>query len=517
MTGLVSMRWREQSARERSFFAIPKAEYGPRNLPQRVLSVQCNVDYEIPSEKPSQFQFAQHDAAPPPDSRLDPASPTNSYSSPPPSFASECDADCKTSTCGAEELKEDTFERDFINQGDIDPEEEAAVLATNLPAISSASEQENGDPDSWLQFDDALDSVSWGDGLQSIGTVISPDDDPNGVIPEVLQDFMQSGQYSDDIDRILSEATDINSRSNSSGSSDISSPRGSKRPKDADELVLSTVGTQTSSTDMELNVGSSFGSIDSSWMLSADGTTPDGIGIPRRPGRNETSSGAFDMRALLGSLATIERSLKGHFYGPKVRKDILHPQTGELISRCTGVVTARLDAVDPANLSLLRSIAAQSYYSSLLSVCNDSRLISAGPRQEIVTGGKKTRGGEEPKRKQGRREIVMRGPTALAPRPVATVVLPPGLPHPEVLQLGEVGVEKDSEEMDEEMAKEAKLEAKRIKNRLSAARSNQKRRAQLDAQKKELAALRARVEQLKSRKQHVTEENENLKQVISRS
>lgn len=69
--------------------------------------------------------------------------------------------------------------------------------------------------------------------------------------------------------------------------------------------------------------------------------------------------------------------------------------------------------------------------------------------------------------------------------------------------------------VDEEAAKLSKLEAKRIKNRLSAARSNHKRRLQLEAQKKELALLRKRVEELKSKKQLVTAENESLKKKVA--
>lgn len=48
------------------------------------------------------------------------------------------------------------------------------------------------------------------------------------------------------------------------------------------------------------------------WLFSADGTTDDGVGVPRKPGNAPTSSGAFDMTAMTRSLAKLERHMKGY-------------------------------------------------------------------------------------------------------------------------------------------------------------------------------------------------------------
>lgn len=63
-------------------------------------------------------------------------------------------------------------------------------------------------------------------------------------------------------------------------------------------------------------------------------------------------------------------------------------------------------------------------------------------------------------------------------------------------------------------SQEAKLELKRIRNRLSAAKSNQKRREHLEAQKKELACLKMRVEELRLKKLSIARENESLKKQL---
>lgn len=56
-----------------------------------------------------------------------------------------------------------------------------------------------------------------------------------------------------------------------------------------------------------------------------------------------------------------------------------------------------------------------------------------------------------------------------------------------------------------------KTEAKKIRNRLSAARSNQRRRKQLEAQKRELEILQQRVIDLKRKKESMTMENQRLR------
>jgi len=59
-----------------------------------------------------------------------------------------------------------------------------------------------------------------------------------------------------------------------------------------------------------------------------------------------------------------------------------------------------------------------------------------------------------------------------------------------------------------------KAEMKKIRNRLSAAKSNQRRRIQLEAQRKELENLQERVVELEKLKQQRSEENRQLRAQI---
>lgn len=512
MTGIVSMRWRDKTSRDRSFFAIPKADYGPGNLPSRVLSVQCNVDFEVPDAGRPQWQFDTPVAD-------IPLSATTTVTA-------DDDARMSMSMSCGDGLDEEEgvgVERDFANEGDDateDGHDDSFGGAACGPADCAGKVQgvaSRGDAEPLMEMGDSFaDPENWAAGLESIGTVIQPFEDPGGVLPEILQDLAMGSQgYLDEMERVLNDSDLLPAEEG------WAQGTGKHGRSDVDGFSVSPV-RPLSSSDEDYGFNGGFPEKEPSWIFSSNESTPDGVGIPRRPARNDTSSGAFDMSTLVGSLATIERSLKGSFYGPKVRKDILHPQTGELISRCTGVLSAKLDSVAAGELSLLRSIAAQAYYASRMAVSNDGRLMgmsrSASPPLMISSVSEQARSSTgEPRRKQGRVEPQIRpAPVTLAPRPVPTIALPPGLPHPEVLQLSEsVTSEAKPAVMDEQAAREAKLEAKRIKNRLSAARSNQKRRAQLEAQKKELNSLKERVQELKSRQKLVIEENESLKQQVA--
>lgn len=278
--------------------------------------------------------------------------------------------------------------------------------------------------------------------------------------------------------------------------------------------AVSSMTSSSRSTEPELpsnamQVVSEIDSVNNSWTLTDEnGRTPDGVGIPRRPGGNDTSSGAFDMSGLFDSLQAIERSLKGHFFSPKVRKDIMHPQTGELISRSTGELMAKLDSIDSSSLQLFRQVAAQSYYASVMGMSSDNRLLPITPLVSRTHAVNAVTPLPQMARSVTQKTIQKRvAPAPLAPRPVS-------------IGAAAVAVALDDEAVKkskEEAARQAKLEAKRIKNRMSAARSNQKRRAQLEAQRKELATLRKRVEELTSKKQIMMEENMNLRKQVQES
>lgn len=529
MTGLVSMRWRGEKSRDRSFFAVPKADYGPGRLPSRVLSVQCHVDHEVPDATAPEFQFTapvdniSMSAMTVPDSMSDHSASTNEdvLEQFPHNYVN----------CSDPTKDDDVYEseeRDFALRGDDEDDLDEDGLPFSDECDTDQLQGSNATGPTpvtdelkplFVSEDFLKDQDSWSQGLESIGTVINPFDDPDGLLPEFLQDFSANLQNMDEIEKILSGTSDILPDPNPMLSDKIEYTAKHGR-LDADAFALSSIRSLPSSLD-ELSVDG-LSDVGPSWLLSSQESTPDGVGIPRRPTRNDRSSGAFDMTALIGSLATIERALKGQFHGPKVRKDILHPQTGELISRCTGVVDANIAGASPDNIRLLRSIAAQAYYASRMAVSNDAPLITIPPNSaglytanQILSESRSPT--DEPRRKQGRTGTQKRpAPATLAPRSLARIAPPPGIPLMESLQSYETAApEPDSVTMDEKASREAKLEAKRIKNRLSAARSNQKRRAQLETQKKELTQLRERVEELKSKQQLVSEENETLKRQVA--
>lgn len=466
MTGIVSMRWCDVGTRERSFFAIPKADYGPNCLPSRVLSMQNNVEFALPSRPNFQFQTPRH------------------------CMSNVTSPGCKTKT---------------------EPQCPPTDFSVSEPMLDARP------PSPGFAFESNTLEASWSDGLENLGTVVGTDDDANRVIAELLQEFSANSSM-DDVDKLLN-STNI--------------------PLSIDQIDEDSLLPSTS--QLELAIPSST----TPWDATNPFGTADGVGIPRRPGKNDTSSGAFSMCTLTDSLAAIERTLKGHFFGPKVRKDILHPLTGELVSRCTGEVIAKTDAVDPLSMNILRETAAQAYYSSMLSISNDARLLTAPPQKpeplpDALTNGllseevvaieaiRRQSFGTSPVQSQVKpisptpppAPMKRSAPANLAPRPAPGSVPPNGAPFvsagASTVLTSDVSSSDSgrSAKLDKEAAAEAKKEAKRIKNRLSAAKSNQKRRAQLEAQKKELAVLKERVQELRSRKDHISEENEYLKKQI---
>lgn len=414
MTGIVSLRWRDNNARDNAFFAIPKADYGPNNLPSRVLSVQCNVDYVVPRSF---------------DNPARPESSTNAPEQQPPQQPS-----ANTSMDDILNLKRDPFVLDAVFENPWSEE------------MSS---------------------------LETIGTVLPPDD--SGLLPELIPDF--NAHVMHDIDQILGDALqNAFSPPTDTMSSSTNPSLSTEYPATSPQSPLSANSCSYSPSNVVIDAPPLVNQPES-WLISSS-SPPDGVGVPRLPGHSETSSGAFNMSALSESLLNIESSMMGQFFSHKLRKDILHPQTGELMSRCTGQSTTKLDSVDRSALLAFRHVAAQRYYATHLSIGTDTRLITAPVPIRSA-----------PVKKRARE----RAATMLAPRPVP--------------------VENDAGK-DEESIRQGKLQAKRIKNRMSAAKSNQKRRQHLESQRKELSTLKRRVEELTSRKDTMAEANDSLRKRI---
>ena len=291
------------------------------------------------------------------------------------------------------------------------------------------------------------------DALESIGTVLQPSD--TDILPDLFPDF--PSQALADMDQLLSDtSTMMPTPEDSYGSDTVTSPFSVVSPASPCSRASPEPVAMTSNMTHS-----------KSWLLSA--SPPDGVGVPRVPGSSDTSSGAFNMNALSESLASIELTMKGDFFSHRVRKDILHPQTGELMSRCTGLSNHKMASELTPALRAFKQAAAQTYFASQLSARMDHKLLLPNVRRRVAT---------------------------LAPRPT---------------------VASGDELSEEEKAKKAKLEAKKIKNRMSAAKSNQKRRQQLEAQRNELAFLKERVELLKNKKHEIIVENEQLRKRVRAS
>ncbi|KAI0560675.1 hypothetical protein FGB62_104g120 [Gracilaria domingensis] len=467
MTGLVSMRWRTETARDRCFFAIPKSDYGANNLPSRVLTVQCNVDY-----------------------------------------AANANVDVPHSECTQQMNSEHTFDsRPEVNAAQTHlpthppkPMQFDFGLNSSAEPVAQAKEQEVPDP--FFKFDTTLDNT-WAQGLETIGTIIPPGD-ANGL-PELMQDIFPNTSL-EDMEQLFNNA-------NNAWSNETPFPFSDEQANSLSPAI-SSLTSSSRSTEADQVSGSLPPSVpendqrSSSWLVSNQmGGTPDGVGVPRRPGGNDTSSGAFNMSALFDSLQRIEKSMKGNFFSPKVRKDIMHPLTGELLSRSTGQLTGKVDSIDAFSLKLFREVAAQSYYATVMAMSSDSRLLTMV--QPISPSPPISNGRAYAEHNQIRKRPVFKrvAPAPLAPRPVPIVAAPVVTKQNEEV----------TEQSKEEAVRQAKLEAKRIKNRMSAARSNQKRRAQLEAQREELAMLRRRVEELTNKKQLALEENRVLRRQVQKS
>lgn len=260
------------------------------------------------------------------------------------------------------------------------------------------------------------------------------------------------------------------------------------------------------------------------WDFNVDGTTADGVGIPRKPGPSSTSSGAFDMTSMTRALAKLERQVKGSFFCLRAKKDVIDPNTGELLNRQTGQQISNITTMGVQQSTKLRQIAAQTYYATNLSPSVDARLVSptitsaaqnlilppslltaisrsstslpspttSVQGNHLITNGHQT--ASAPIHPSAVRVYTNGYGTTLAPRPVDSAV--------------SNGVVTEKKPLDSAIDK---AEAKKIRNRLSAAKSNQRRRAQLEAQRKQLATLQQRVVELRKKKELMTAENGRLR------
>lgn len=202
------------------------------------------------------------------------------------------------------------------------------------------------------------------------------------------------------------------------------------------------------------------------WEVGPFQGTRDGVGIPRVPGENSTSSGAFDMRALSNVLGSLSTALQGSYKATK-KTGGADPLTGQIEEEQIFKVVATLQQADEAVTAKLQRQAAALYFMTTMTVRRDEgRLnhmiaVQVAPAQDGM-----------------------------------------GYKHAAALVCDRTAEMRQREE---------RREAKKRRNRMSAARSNQRRKEANDLRKKTLASLKARVEELEERKKILTAENRALK------
>lgn len=205
------------------------------------------------------------------------------------------------------------------------------------------------------------------------------------------------------------------------------------------------------------------------WGSGSYGATSDGVGIPRMPGRSPTSSGAFDMRALSLALGGIAASLDGTYITTKTKPRIFDPVTGRSVTRALLKVVATLERANDTVSAMLQRQAAALYFAAATTIRSDEGRLKAPSAMPVC-------------------------PLVYGARAVTVV-----------------GTSRRSSEI---KAREERKEAKKRRNRMSAARSNQRRKEALELRKKGLADLKARAHELQRRKETLTVENQSLKERV---
>lgn len=225
-----------------------------------------------------------------------------------------------------------------------------------------------------------------------------------------------------------------------------------------------------------------------------------------------TSGGGFNMTSVFHSLLDLERSLEGRFFAPRMSRDIMNPLTGEITSRTTGEVRASLQLAAVKDAQMLRELTAQSYYAITLAPTTD-RLLTFPDKGGPPKSARRFERGEE----QGGGQVLCGRGDACTVNKRPRLELDEAVLVPKEVPVCANCRQHAVEEtvpvpIDVEVIREAKKEAKRRKNRLSAARSNERKKERIEAQKKELVEMKERLLKLKEAEKTLANENSRLRQ-----
>lgn len=220
------------------------------------------------------------------------------------------------------------------------------------------------------------------------------------------------------------------------------------------------------------------------------GNTTASISLSRSRGDN-ASVGPFSMNSMYEALSGLEGILKGKFFAPKLKRDVLDPMTGEIVSRTSGEMRATMERASDKSFDVFKEVTVQSYYATTLAVSTD-RLL-AYPSQD---------------RGKRRKNHDVETETVSSKRARASQ-------DERVENIGSSDRESRKEPVDKEMEKARRLEARKQRNRESAARSNQRKKERIAAEERELKALKVRKRELEERQRLLEIENERMRHHVA--
>lgn len=225
--------------------------------------------------------------------------------------------------------------------------------------------------------------------------------------------------------------------------------------------------------------------------------------VSRRPRSRFDDNSVFNMSTLMECMNDLNSCLAGQYYGPNLKQEVCNPFTGEVAAPAFGQCQANLTTAGKILREKMQQYAAQTYYQAAFSLMSEKWLPA--PKKPCR---------EEVGQSQASRQMIAAQAMNMVPlTPQGACISCPNcqtgnnmLVHSQVQARPAV-----IPPIDENAIKEAKLEAKRRRNRLSAARSNQKRKERMEQKKKELQTLKETEQELRAVEEKLRLQNEGLK------
>lgn len=220
-----------------------------------------------------------------------------------------------------------------------------------------------------------------------------------------------------------------------------------------------------------------------------------------------------------GDLRDMEATVLGQYYAPHFRRDGLDPTTGAMCLELTGRLRADLYPTARRRRTSLIDFAASCYYRQALGIATGRVVPRIHCRPDGVAA---------PPRPALRAAFASRdGPDRDGPdrdaydddeeQAHSEEHTPSSQGWPQVLMPVRAHAHQDATRDRTGEERVSKLELKRRRNRMSAARSNIKRKLREEEQAKELEFLKSRVTQLRQLQAHLADENMRLRIVTSTS